>query len=191
MCVIAAVACVILLLHAWYYCCMCDIAVACVMLLLHAWYCCCMCDVVACAIYCHCMCYGVCDVACFGRLLQFAYVPFDEPLSCPWPKLPSAQAAANYGYVNCSVCFGCCVLCSLQLMTAPMMLGLDGWWAVGPMLASYEATKMENRSAILFGQCWSLCSLLLQVSTGPHDDTWGWLGGESRARCPFLKMMSR
>ena len=53
---IAAVACMILLLHVWYCYCMhdiADIAVACVMLLLHVLY-----IVIACVM--------VCDVACFG-----------------------------------------------------------------------------------------------------------------------------
>ena len=43
----------------------------------------------------------------------------------------------------------------------------------------------NNRSGILFGVCWLLCSFLLQVSTSPHDDAWGWLGGEPWARCSF------
>ena len=50
---------------------------------------------------------------------------------------------------------------------------------------------MDNRSGILFSECGLLCSFLLQVGTGPHDDARGWLGGELQAQCPFLKMMSR
>ena len=98
---IAAVACMILLLHAWYCCCMCDIAaVAYVILLLsHVWYCCCMRDViVACAICCHCMCYGLwCGMlrtiilVCISTI---RWIPqLDESLSS---MNPSAAPNPNY-----------------------------------------------------------------------------------------------
>ena len=55
-----------------------------------------------------------------------------------------------------------------------MMPGLDGWQAMGPMLASYEVVKMDNGLGRLFSECRLLCrllcSLLLQVSSSPHDD---------------------
>ena len=44
---------------------------------------------------------------------------------------------------------------------------------MGPMLASYEVVKMDNRSGILFGKCWLLSLFLLQVSTSLLDDTRG------------------
>ena len=81
------------------------------------------------------------------------------------------------------LCFGCCVVlvtvdgCPLWVgkhtPAHHMMPGLDGWWAVGPMLASYEVVKMDNRSGRLFSECCLLCSFLLQVSTGPHDNARG------------------
>ena len=53
------------------------------------------------------------------------------------------------------------------------------------MSCGSEVVKTNNRSSILFSECWLLCSFLLQVSTGPHNDAWGWLGGELRAWCSF------
>ena len=44
---------------------------------------------------------------------------------------------------------------------------------MGPMLASYEVVEMDNRSGRLFSKCWLLCSFLLQVSAGLHDDAQG------------------
>ena len=34
----------------------------------------------------------------------------------------------------------------------------------------YEVVKMDNRSGVLFSECWLSCSFLLQVSTDPHDN---------------------
>ena len=60
-----------------------------------------------------------------------------------------------------------------QALTLHMMPGLDGWRDMGPMLASYKVVKMDNRSGRLFSESWLLCSFLLQVSAGPHDDARG------------------
>ena len=90
-----------------------DIAVACVMLLLllHVLY-----TVIVCVMV-FVMWHALDD---YFSLYKYHSM---NPSAAPKPKLPFVQAVANYGYVNCVACFGCCVLFSLQwMMTAP-----PGW----------------------------------------------------------------
>ena len=81
------------------------------------------------------------------------------------------------------------LLLLLQLTASPLAGGQthtspphDAWvgrvvsCGSGPMLASYEVVKMDNRSGRLFSECWLLCLFLLKVSAGPHDDARdGWV----------------
>ena len=72
-----------------------------------------------------------------------------------------------------------------------MMLEVDVWRVADLIPTSCEVVKTDNRSGILFSECWLLCSLLLEVSTSPHGDA---RGGWVVSRGPgarFLKMMSR
>ena len=105
---------------------------------------------------------------------------------------PSAAPCPNYSLFRQQLlCKSCCISvavshsCKLQLLTAPPggrqaspnHMTLEGWTGGKPWVRClsppYEVVKMDNRSGVLFSECWLLCSFLLQVSTDPHDDAWG------------------